>query len=147
MPVLSRRLWLDIQQVANQALSALEEEAASLDLKPRGMSVLVNVKDKPGSTATALADVSGLQASTLTGLIDKLEEAGLLKRKRDHDNDRREVSLHLTPEGSERAAQARAAMTRYERRVEALVTPEEMKAFRHVLSAIASNATTKASSA
>lgn len=156
MPVPSWRLWLDIQQVANQARSALEEEAASPPLSPAAMSVLVNVECEPGLTATALAGVSGIKGSTLTGVIDKLADAGLLERKRDNDDDRREVSLHLTPEGGERAKQVRVAMSRYRTSlvaslVASSVTPEDMKAdmkaFDRVLAAIARNARNKASSA
>jgi DNA-binding MarR family transcriptional regulator len=148
MPVLSWRLWLDLQQAANHARSALEEEAASLQLTPAAMNVLVNVAYEPGLTAKALAGVSGIKDSTLTGVIDKLEKAGLLARDRGHDDDRRTVSLQLTPEGRERAAQARAAMSRYRTwLVASSIPPEDIKAFGRVLSAIARNATTKASSA
>ena len=148
MPVLAWRLWLDIQQVANQARSALEEEAANLQLSPVAMSVLVYVAAGRGLTAKALAGESGIKDSTLTGVIDKLETAGLLERDRGHGNDRRKVSLQLTPEGSERAAQAKTAMSRYRTSLlVSSVSPEDMKVFGRVLWTIAGNATNKASSA
>jgi hypothetical protein len=58
------------------------------------------------------------------------------------------VSLQLTPEGSERAAQAKTAMSRYRTSLLASsVSPEDMKVFGRVLWTIAGNATNKASSA
>jgi DNA-binding MarR family transcriptional regulator len=137
MPVPSWSLWLDLQRAANQAQSALKEKAASLELRPVDMSVLVNVEARPGLTAKALARATGLKGSTLTGVIDRLESLGLLERDRDHDDDRRMVSLRLTPEGRERATQARAAMSRYRSVLLARVTAEQIIAFHHVLSAVA----------
>jgi DNA-binding MarR family transcriptional regulator len=152
MPVPSWSLWLDLQRAANQAQSALKEKAASLELRPVDMSVLVNVEARPGLTAKALASATGLKASTLNGPMNRLESLGLLERDRGHGVDRREVDLRLTPEGKERATQARDAMSRYRSVLLASsVSPEDMKAdmkaFGRVLSAIARNAATEASSA
>lgn len=49
-------------------------------------------------TATQLSKEVHLSPSTIVGVLDRLEEKELVKRRRD-DKDRRRVYLHLTPEG------------------------------------------------
>ena len=48
-----------------------------------------------GMTQTQLADYLGIGKAPLGGLVDKLEQAGLISREAD-DNDRRIKRLHLT---------------------------------------------------
>jgi DNA-binding MarR family transcriptional regulator len=45
-------------------------------------------------TATRLAEETGLSTGTITGVMDRLEKAGYVKRKRD-PNDRRLVSINV----------------------------------------------------
>ncbi|MFD1738108.1 MarR family winged helix-turn-helix transcriptional regulator [Bacillus salitolerans] len=49
-------------------------------------------------TSTELAEVFDVKKSAITGIINRLEERGLIDRKRD-DVDRRVIYLSLTPEG------------------------------------------------
>jgi DNA-binding MarR family transcriptional regulator len=53
---------------------------------------------RPGISAGALADVLRLHPSTLTGILRRLEERGLVRRTHDPE-DRRRVLLTLTPRG------------------------------------------------
>jgi DNA-binding MarR family transcriptional regulator len=48
-------------------------------------------------TAGRLAEVTGLTTGAITGVVDRLEEAGLVRRERD-DNDRRKVFIAAVPE-------------------------------------------------
>ncbi|HEY3791670.1 MAG TPA: MarR family transcriptional regulator [Bradyrhizobium sp.] len=48
-------------------------------------------------TAGRLAEVTGLTTGAITGVVDRLEKAGLVRRERD-DNDRRKVFITLIPE-------------------------------------------------
>lgn len=50
------------------------------------------------STPSALADKAGVSRATMTGLIDGLEQNGLVERVFAQD-DRRSVFIHLTPAG------------------------------------------------
>jgi DNA-binding MarR family transcriptional regulator len=52
----------------------------------------------PGSTASGLAGTLGLHPSTLTGILKRLEEQGMLVRKTD-PADRRRVRFRLTAKG------------------------------------------------
>jgi DNA-binding MarR family transcriptional regulator len=48
-------------------------------------------------TAGELARATGLTTASITGVIDRLEEAGIARRERD-SADRRKVVIHLVPE-------------------------------------------------
>ena len=48
-------------------------------------------------TAGRLAEVTGLTTGAITGVVDRLEKAGLVRRERD-DNDRRKVFIAIVPE-------------------------------------------------
>src|SRR6202041_4023590 len=49
------------------------------------------------ATAGRLAEVTGLTTGAITGVVDRLEKAGLVRRERD-DNDRRKVFIATVPE-------------------------------------------------
>lgn len=48
-------------------------------------------------TAGRLAEVTGLTTGAITGVVDRLEKAGLVRRERD-DSDRRKVFIAVVPE-------------------------------------------------
>ena len=48
-------------------------------------------------TAGRLAELTGLTTGAVTGMVDRLEKAGLVRRERD-DNDRRKVFIAIVPE-------------------------------------------------
>src|SRR5260221_887836 len=48
-------------------------------------------------TAGRLAEVTGLTTGAITGVVDRLENAGLVRRERD-DNDRRKVFIATVPD-------------------------------------------------
>src|SRR5437870_670280 len=48
-------------------------------------------------TAGRLAELTGLTTGAITGVVDRLEKAGLVRRERD-DNDRRKVFIAAVPE-------------------------------------------------
>lgn len=78
-------------------------EAAALaeDLEPRQHQMILAIRawDKPvAPTIGALAEHLLLKHHSAVGLIDRLEEHGLVERVRDQ-RDRRQVRVHLTPEG------------------------------------------------
>jgi DNA-binding MarR family transcriptional regulator len=48
-------------------------------------------------TAGRLAEVTGLTTGAITGVVDRLEKAGFVRRERD-ENDRRKVFIAIIPE-------------------------------------------------
>lgn len=56
------------------------------------------VGQSPGATASEISEILGLHPSTLTGVLARLENQGLLQRRVDAA-DRRRVRFRLTPAG------------------------------------------------
>jgi DNA-binding MarR family transcriptional regulator len=50
-------------------------------------------------TAGRLAEVTGLTTGAITGVVDRLEKAGFVRRERD-DSDRRKVFIAIVPENT-----------------------------------------------
>ena len=66
---------------------------------------LLSIMEKEPLTATQIARDVHLSASTVVGVLDRLEEKGLTQRERDK-NDRRKVYVTLTDKGRELADSA-----------------------------------------
>src|SRR6266545_7066061 len=82
----------------------------------------------PGTlTAGELAEKTGLTTGAVTGIIDRLERAGFVRRERDAE-DRRKVHVRIAPAGIERAG---AYYQSLGREMDALLDayPEELIAF------------------
>jgi DNA-binding MarR family transcriptional regulator len=88
----------------------LRRETEALGVTSRQVTLLWLVREHPDLTLSELAALERISAPSLSGHIDRLEQAGLLERSRS-DSDRRRVSLRLTPAGSRVLRRVRARRT------------------------------------
>jgi DNA-binding MarR family transcriptional regulator len=72
--------------------------ARQTQLSTSQILVLELLADAPSQTVGAIAERVGLAQGTVTNMIDRLEERGLVARKRG-DSDRRQVNVSLTAAG------------------------------------------------
>jgi DNA-binding MarR family transcriptional regulator len=90
-------------------LHRTERVAREVGITPRWYLLLLLIKGAPDfserSTVTELAERLHLAQSSVTELVDRAVQAGLVEREPSGD-DARVVYLRLTPEGGERFAQA-----------------------------------------
>ena len=87
---------LALQQAVHHTLAALAAALADLDLTASETNALANLADgRPRSVRELSAD-TGTRATTLTGVLDRLERRGYLARELDAA-DRRSFRLTLTP--------------------------------------------------
>ncbi len=90
---------LIIWQAQKQLLHTLNRPDIALTLPQ--MVTLFAIRDVGSCRMSDLAEITQQSAGTLTGIVDRLIEDGLVGRVRDVD-DRRVVQVALTPAGMER---------------------------------------------
>lgn len=90
-----------LAQLGAFAAMRFAERLAGLELTPPHAGLLRAVAAEPGRSQRALSQQLGLVPSRLVVLIDELERADLVERRRDPD-DRRHYLLHITEAGARR---------------------------------------------
>lgn len=80
-------------------LTAGGAERPTLELNVRHRLVLQALGLGGPRSMAVIGQELGLTPSTMTGLVDRLEDQGLVRRER-HSTDRRALVLHLTRKGS-----------------------------------------------
>jgi DNA-binding MarR family transcriptional regulator len=109
-------------RVAQQAV--FRDFAASVGaLSPGRVGILLLVDANPGVTQSRLAHAVDLDRSTLVGVLDSLEERGLLERRRGED--RRTNGLWLTPGGKRLLDTLKRRIKAHEKRVGSRLSTEE----------------------
>lgn len=84
-------------QTAFATMAVLNKVAAENDLSLTQLRVLAILRDRRVGV-TALAEYLGLEKSTMSGLVERAEKRGLLRRM-PNENDGRGVRVSTTPEG------------------------------------------------
>jgi DNA-binding MarR family transcriptional regulator len=85
------------QQAVHQVFKA---ELVPYGVTPGQYGVLMCLWDENGQTVRHLADRLTLDGSTMTGLLDRMEQKGLIEKKPD-PKDRRALQVLLTDKGNE----------------------------------------------
>ena len=88
----------------------LRKETEALGVTSHQVTLLWLVRSRPGLSLRELADEEGISAPSMSGHVDRLEAAGLLRRVRSTD-DRRRVGLELTRSGNVLLKRVRARRT------------------------------------
>lgn len=79
-----------------------------LDLTPPQAIALLTVHEREGLTQVSLVKAMESDANTISGLVRRLEQRGLVTRER-RENDARAVRLSLTEQGHQLAVEAQLA--------------------------------------
>jgi DNA-binding MarR family transcriptional regulator len=116
----------------DQAMDAYEEAGFS----PYHHAVLALLEEEPRETQATIADALGYDRSHLVGLLDELEERGLIERRRD-PTDRRRHLVKLTPEGKRALSRLRTIAKRIDDDFFAALDPEQRAALHELLLAVA----------
>jgi DNA-binding MarR family transcriptional regulator len=103
--LLKRLGWL----VKERSLAAF----GATGMNPQHFGVLSLLEEGARETQATIADALGIDRSQLVGLLDQLEERGLVERRRD-PNDRRRQMVSLTASGHRQLAKLRKMVRRFE---------------------------------
>lgn len=120
-----RKTWYNISKMYNRTAT---EYMASMAL---GM-IILNIDIIEGTPSTQLGPNMGMEATSLSRSLKKLEVAGVIERKPD-PNDKRKAVIHLTPLGMDWRDVAKKVVIDFNETVFSHFTKEEMNTFFAIL--------------
>ena len=126
---------LALQRATHRTLHALSTALADLKLSAAEINALANLGEGGTLNVRQLSERTGTRASTLTGLLDRLENRGYLVRALD-PSDRRSFRLPLTDLGQEVAARALAAIADLERDALSRLDATQLAGYHAVVAAL-----------
>jgi len=100
---------------------------AGLELTQKQTATLWLINANPGVAQVSVAAALGMDRATMMAVTDRLEDRGLLVRKRS-TVDRRRQELHLTPAGQSALRKVKARIVGHEQRFKSLFKPAELAA-------------------
>jgi DNA-binding MarR family transcriptional regulator len=107
-------------------------------IKPAYLGVLLSLWNEDGLKANELGKRAGLEPSTMTGLLDRMERDGLVKRKPD-PNDRRAHRIHLTKEGVDAEVSATKVVSDTLEKVFSTISEKDIETTKNVLRTVLLN--------
>ncbi len=96
-------IFFQLSRVSRAGARFWQKKVADFGVTSAQALVLMFLSEKDGVTSKYLGGKVEFDSATLTGLIDRLENAGFIER-RDNPNDRRAIRVCLTGQGRETAS-------------------------------------------
>jgi DNA-binding MarR family transcriptional regulator len=112
------------------------EAYAEAGVHPYHYAILATLAEGERETQGAIADALDYDRGQLVGLLDELEEAGLVERRRDPDDRRRQVVV-MTPEGRKMLTKLRALARKLDGEFLAPLTLDQRQQLRELLLVLA----------
>jgi len=123
-----RKTWYNISKLYNRTAN---EYLASMAL---GM-IILNIDITEGTPSTQLGPNMGMEATSLSRSLNKLEESGVIVRKED-PKDKRKTVIHLTPLGMEWRVVAKETVVNFNETIFSHFEKDEMDTFFTILKKI-----------
>jgi DNA-binding MarR family transcriptional regulator len=106
------RIWFRFLRMHQRLHAAMTGRLRAIGLSVAQFDLLSTLTESNGMTQRDLAERLYVTKGNVSGLVDRLVEAGMLDR-RPVPGDRRSHSLHLTPEGRRLALEGMALQERF----------------------------------
>jgi DNA-binding MarR family transcriptional regulator len=134
---LEARIGYLLSKVGRRQSARFSNLLKPLGLRPKHFALMNVVDLADGPSQQQVGEILGLDPSGLISVIDELEAAGLLERRRAPD-DRRRHALVLTRAGRAKLAKAREASRKRGEELIAPLSEAEAQTFHDLLQRIAS---------
>ncbi len=125
-----------VYQRVNQAT---KQKLAPYDVTPGQYALLKVLWERDDQSGAELGERLSLDSATMTGLLDRLERAGLIERKA-HETDRRINLVALTARGRDLQRPLDRAMDQLNQDFLGMFSSEEQALLRHLLTTLAGRA-------
>jgi DNA-binding MarR family transcriptional regulator len=132
-------LPFEIGETAHALRKAFDRRAVGLGVTRAQWKVLFKLTRYPGLRQIELADMLDIEPITLSRIVDRLEEAGLVERVAD-PTDRRAWRLHVTAKAQPLVAKLTALADEMIAEAFAGIEPEHIEITRTVLGRVRENA-------
>ncbi len=103
-----------------------------MKITPPQATLLFLLEVRDGRIMSELGQVIGVDNSAITGLVDRLEKAGLVIRKLNPE-DRRSLLIYITPGGRKETKKAEAIIRRVNESIKAGFSARDMDTFKKIL--------------
>lgn len=123
-----RATWQSVARMYN-------EEAKKFDSTMAVGFTLLSVDPKTGTPSTALGPKMGMEATSLSRILKRMEQLGLIER-RPNPNDGRGVLIHLTDFGLEKRKDSKDVVLKFNDTVRTKVSKEKLDGFFEVMETI-----------
>jgi len=94
--------------------------------------ILFLLKQKDGRTMSELSQILSIDNSTITGLVDRLEKTGLVRRNAS-PHDRRASHVFINPQGIEEVDKAKKVIRMVNQEIKNGFSVEEVESFNRIL--------------
>jgi DNA-binding MarR family transcriptional regulator len=123
-----RATWQAVARMYN-------EEAKEYDSTMAVGFTLLSIDPKTGTPSTALGPKMGMEATSLSHILKRMDDKGLIERK-PNPKDGRGVLIHLTEHGLEKRNLSRQAVLGFNDTVKENLSEEKLEHFFEVMSTI-----------
>jgi DNA-binding MarR family transcriptional regulator len=111
----------------------IEQAVAPTGLRPRELLTLQHLQERGPSAQQALAELVGIDATNLVAVLNSLEDAGLIDRRRDRA-DRRRAIIALSAQGEQLLANLDRALREVDDQIFSSLTHAERETLHDLLS-------------
>ena len=132
MTEISKSIGFLLAKAYQRACALYKEKFDSYDLTPQQFGLLRFLWEEDGLTQVELSNRSQIDRTTIGGLIDRLEQAGLLVRL-PHPEDRRAYRISLTDAGKSLEKELTPLAEELHRVILAPLSPEEIESLTTIL--------------
>lgn len=124
-----------LHKASRQISVYLENDGRESGLSPTEGHLISYLRTYAPAPIGELVRVFGIKQSTFTSMLDRLEQAGLIRREM-NPGDRRSFLIHITDEGRALAEESNRVLEKLEADIRSRVSPRDVEGFHAVMRAV-----------